>query len=401
MRLKHSVVWAVLFCLFPWPATALDLSDIRLNGFVSQGYLKSTDNNFLADSKDGTFQFNEVGLTVNTQVSDKLRLGAQLLSRDLGEVGNSDVRLDWGFGDYHFQDYLGVRLGKVKLPLGLYNAGRDVDFLRPMIFLPQSIYNENQRDMLVAYQGAGLYGNLATEPVGNLDYHLFYGTTNMPDDALMMKTLRGAFNMVSLGQGGARVTDVEEGDSIIYGGSLVYNTPLEGLRFGATYLNSKNDFMVGLADQSSAEGRAEINNNYVLSLEYIHPNFGLAAEYMEMDSSKKFLGITTPEKTPQAWYVMMNWFATDQLTFSVLYDILYADKDDKDGKAFQAQGLPDFLGWRKDLGMGVRYDVSNNWTLKAEYHLVDGMDSFSTVLNDVGGMKEDWDYYAIKATFNF
>lgn len=401
MRLKYSAIWAVFFCLLPWQATAFDWSDIRLNGFVSQGYLKSSDNNFLADSEDGTFQFNEVGLTVNTQISDKLRLGAQLLSRDLGEVGNNEVRLDWGFGDYRFTDSLGVRAGKVKLPLGLYNEGRDTDFLRPMIFLPQSIYNENQRDMLVAYQGAGLYGNLASESAGNLDYHLFVGTTNMPDDALMLKTLRSSFGAISTALGGAAATDVEEDDSILYGGALVYNTPLEGLRAGVSYLDSKNDFVVELADLSRAEGRTEIENHYVLSLEYINSYFGLVTEYMEMDSSRRFLGVSPPEKTPQAWYVMLNWFATDQLTFSVLYDVLYADKDDKDGEAFEAQGLPDFLAWRKDLGFGVRYDVSFNWTLKAEYHRVDGVDTFSTAINDVDDLEENWDYYALKATFNF
>ncbi len=401
MRLKYSLVWTVLICLLPWQATAFDLGDIRLNGFVSQGYLKSSDNGFLADSEDGTFQFNEVGLTVNTQISDKLRLGAQLLSRDLGEVGNNDVRLDWGFGDYRFADYLGVRVGKVKLPLGLYNEGRDSDFLRPMVLLPQSIYNENQRDMLVAYQGAGLYGNLASETAGDLDYHLFYGTTNMPDDALMLKILRNAFSNVSAGLGGSPVTDVEEEDSTLYGGALVYNTPLEGLRLGGSYLNSKNDFQAELADLSRGEGRTEINNHFVVSLEYINPYFGLVAEYMEMDSSQKFLGVSTPEKSPQAWYVMLNWFATDQLAFSVLYDVLYADKGDKDGEAFKAQGLPDFLAWRKDLGVGLRYDVSYNWTLKAEYHLVDGVDTFSTAINDVSDLKEDWDYFALKATFNF
>lgn len=396
--MKNCFFWALLLCLMPLQASALDWENIRLNGFASQGYLSSSEHNFLADSADGTLQFNEVGLTVNTLLSDKLRVGAQLLSRDLGEVGNNEVRLDWGFGDYRVNDYLGVHLGKVKLPLGLYNEGRDSDFLRAMAFLPQSIYNENQRDMLVAYQGLGIYGNLAFDAAGDLDYQLFYGTTNMPDDSLMLQTLANSFSNLS---GNQEITNVNQTDAIVYGGSLVYNTPLDGLRLGASFFDSEMDFDVTGASQSGAAS-LDIDGHYILSLEYTQSLFGLMAEYMQMDTSQTFLGTTGNERTPEAWYVMLHWYATDQLTLSVLYDVLYADKDDKDGNNFVAMGMPDYLGWRKDLGFGARYDLSDNWTLKAEYHKVKGGDSFATVLNDdLSQLDEDWDYVALKATFNF
>ncbi len=401
MRLKNCSIGALLLCLIPLQAFALDWSKIRLNGFASQGYLSSSDNNFLADTTDGTFQYNELGLTINTQVSDKLRVGAQLLSRDLGEVGNNEIRLDWGYGDYRFTDYFGVRAGKVKLPLGLYNEGRDSDFLRAMVFLPQSIYNENQRDMLVAYQGVGIYGNLALNAAGDLDYHVFYGTTNMPDDALMFKTVRNSFNRISTGSGGQQVTAVDEDDSTYYGGALVYNTPLDGLRLGVSYLSSENNFKATFTNGATADGQLEIDNHFVLSLEYIQDYFGLMAEYMEMTTSQNFLSVTTTEKNPQAWYLMLHWYATEQLTFSVLYDVRYADKDDKDGNSFVAMGMPDFLGWRKDAGLGARYDVSENWTLKTEYHKVEGNELFTTVIDTASTLEKNWDYFAFKATFNF
>ncbi|MDX9709667.1 MAG: hypothetical protein RBT64_08935 [Trichloromonas sp.] len=87
---------------------------------------------FFGESKDGSFQINEFGLTLNGELSDNLRVGLQLLSRDLGAEGNNKINIDWGMADYRWRDWLGVRLGKVKLPIGLYNRGRDSDFLRPM-----------------------------------------------------------------------------------------------------------------------------------------------------------------------------------------------------------------------------------------------------------------------------
>ena len=153
------------------PCQAFELGEnLRINGFLSQGYIKSEGNNYLGDSLDGSFQLNEFGLTLNSTVTDNLRLGLQLLSRDLGAEGNNDVLIDWAMADYRWQDWLGIRLGKGKLPIGLYNQGRDSDFLRPMVFLPQSIYDEGKRTLVVAAVGGSLYGNIALGRSGDLEY---------------------------------------------------------------------------------------------------------------------------------------------------------------------------------------------------------------------------------------
>ena len=58
--------------------------DIHISGFVSQGYLFSTENNYpVANSTKGSSEFNEVAVTVYTLPSDRLRLGIQLLGRDM------------------------------------------------------------------------------------------------------------------------------------------------------------------------------------------------------------------------------------------------------------------------------------------------------------------------------
>jgi opacity protein-like surface antigen len=66
------------------------------------------------------------------------------------------------------------------------------------------------------------------------------------------------------------------------------------------------------------------------------------------------------------------------------------------------------LGWRKDYGAGLRYDVNDHWTLKAEYHYVDGCALLMQVVNppptlgsSVPALRRYWDYVAVKASFNF
>ena len=120
------------------PAAAIDLGErIQLHGFATQGYLDTNGNDFLGDSKDGTFKFREIGVNLNAQVTDKFRLGGQALYCHFGEASNGNVRTDWLVAEYHLTDPLGARVGKIKMPMGLYNMERDSDFLRPLIFLPQ------------------------------------------------------------------------------------------------------------------------------------------------------------------------------------------------------------------------------------------------------------------------
>jgi hypothetical protein len=114
---------------------------VDVHAFVSQGFIKSTDNEYLAKSRRGSFEFSEVGVNLTRALGDKLRVGMQLFTRDVGPIGNYGARFDWFGLDYHFFDWLGVRAGRTKLPYGLYNETSDVDAARVPVLLPQSVYS--------------------------------------------------------------------------------------------------------------------------------------------------------------------------------------------------------------------------------------------------------------------
>jgi len=426
----------VLIFMSPWSAGAFEVPDVSVHGFISQGYLKSNDNNFLtSDSKDGTAQLTEAGVVLSSQVNDSLRVGVQFLSRDLGDVGNGEVKLDWGFADYSHNDYIGLRVGKVKLPLGLYNEGRDTDLLRPMVFLPQSIYDETKRDLLVAYQGAGLYGSLPAGPLGYFDYHAFGGGINIDDDSLLITALKqnGTFTarewVKSTLPGPAglayakdiNITALDVDNDYIAGGSLVLNTALDGLRLGGSVLTVKNDIdyvlnrSIKLTAMTSGDplqilvptpltGTIDNKLTWVASLEYVLGDFCLSSEYSETEREQTFNGTVATDATSQSGYVMGAYTLFDSLTLSLLYDVYYSDKDDRNGKEFAATNpvqRQDFFAWRKDFGVGARYDINPNWLIKAEYHTVDGAALFMTTVNDPTQLKSDWDYFAVKMSYNF
>jgi len=436
-----KVVRCLLLLVFlsPWSVWAFEMPDVSVHGFVSQGYLNSSDNNYLStDSMRGTTQFTEAGVALSSEVSDKLHIGVQFLSRDLGDVGNGTVKLDWGFADYSHNDYLGIRAGKVKLPFGFYNEGRDTDLLRPMVFLPQSIYDETRRDLLVAYQGAGLYGSAPAGALGFFDYHVYGGGINIDDDSLLITALKqnGTFStrkaviptlapLIGLPAAQAyaqqlSITSLKVNNNYIAGGSLILNTSLDGLRLGGSVMRVENDIdyvlnrsinptvvaggnPLNIMVPTPLTGTIDNELTWVASLEYTIGDFLLASEYSETKRKQTYNGYVALDATSQSYYVMGAYTLYDRLTLSLLYDVYYADKSDKDGKDFAATSpdRKDFFTWRKDFGVGARYDISPNWLIKAEYHVVDGAALFLTTVNDPSKLVQDWDYYTVKMSFNF
>ena len=99
-----------------------DGTPIEIHGFASQGAVKTTENRFLlAHSERGSVELSESGINFTATLTDRLRFGVQLCARDLGDLGNFTPNIDWFYLDYRFHDWLGVRFGRTKLPLGPYS----------------------------------------------------------------------------------------------------------------------------------------------------------------------------------------------------------------------------------------------------------------------------------------
>jgi hypothetical protein len=56
--------------------------------------------------------------------------------------------------------------------------------------------------------------------------------------------------------------------------------------------------------------------------------------------------------------------------------------------------------WRKDLAVALRYDISDSWTFKAEWHTIDGTAFYMSYFNPEGSDRY-WQYGALRLTFNF
>ena len=411
-RIKIAVLCLAL--TMPGTLWAFDASQVRINGFASQGYIKSDGNNYLvSESKNGSFDLNDVGITINTQVSDKFRIGAQLLARDFGDEGNNNISLDWGYGDYRFTDAFGLRAGLIKQPLGLYNETRDSDYLRPMALLPESVYSETRRSYGAAMKGVGIYGNFGLA-AGNLEYNFLTGYSDVNDDTY---DLRGT--VLALSGLGAQVTDVQwRMDEPAITARVIYNTPLNGLRLGITYnelqghveVYSFGQELSGISFDPDGPGPApaipqahndvfsNTTDHFLYSVEYTTDSFTLSSELNLYKTETDILGITGGRSDVLTNYIQVSVPVSEVLTISGLYDQYFPNKDERDD--------PD--EYRKDLGIGLRYDPAPGFALKLEHHMVDGSAGVDSLrlLNPASGfpapaLDDDWSYSVAKLSFVF
>lgn len=400
--MKKLIIAAVLFC-FAAPAAAFDMASVQLHGFLSQGYLKTDTHDalFAETASNGTFEFNEFGVNLASQVNDNLRVGVQLLSRDLGEIGNNEVELDWAFGDYTYRNWLGFRAGKIKTPYGLYNQSRDIDAARTSVLLPSSVYSEGFRESLSTTTGIGAYGGLP----GGLEYQAVYGTTQLKEDGgiaqILSKLIQKASRMnpqlalLAKAKGFTGFTDASV--DWAYAGDLKWATPVDGLTLGTSTLGYKATFSDTPAELDFDFEAA----SYIGSVEYMIGDLTLASEYqlMKADYSASALRIDG-DQDYEGYYVLASYRVNDWFEVGTYYNVEYPDKDDRDGDRYKAAGLPAANAWLKDWALTTRFDVSESMSLKLEGHAMDGL--FTVGYDEADpDPDETWYLLAAKVTFSF
>lgn len=356
---------------------------VAIHGFVAQGYMKSTDNNFLTETDQGSFQYNEMGLNFGYDTGGNVKIGAQLFARDLGDVSNDKVSVAWAFGDYKWRDYLGFRAGILKFPLGLYNKTRDVDSLRTSIILPQSVYNEWFRDVGQGIKGVEAYGNVPLGPAGMLTYEFAVVDVQVPLDS-------GTARYIAQMSDG--VTSLEEIDvDTTYVGSFIWNTPLEGLLLGVSGFRTETHYLVNGGTLAIDDPE---NNSTIFSLEYTYKNLVLASEVSHGSGKKKIYPVAAPEMLMTDNASDTSYYVSASYRFSELFELgTYYSKgiSDNDGS-----GPTNEL---KDICLSTRFDVTSNMVVKLEAHSMDGL--FGVTPSDDGSIDDKWMLFAAKTSFTF
>lgn len=376
---------------------AVEVGPASVHGFLSQGYMASSDYDFLADTDGGTFRFNEFGINATSNLNDHWRVGAQLVSRSLGVLqDNSDIQVDWGFLDYHWRDWLGLRVGKIKTSVALNTSVMDIDASRTPIIAPMSVYNFYLRDLMIAIKGATLYGAIDMEKKGDLEYSTYFGKMPFKVDAIFANYLRYSrgFNVS------------HANNEYFVGSNLRWNTPLN-LTLNTSYFHAHNNEFSGTV----ADKGLSLNERLDISLisygaEYIKDNVTLVAEYMSRDLDSESI-ITMPDgglikkesrSIMEGWYGQVAYRVIDPLEISIYYSVSYTDNRDRDGQKALSSGTisHDYQAWQKDFSISGRFDITDQWIVKLEGHLMDG-----TAFAMGPPNKRWWNVLAVKTTYTF
>ncbi|MBU0992769.1 MAG: hypothetical protein KJ737_09785 [Proteobacteria bacterium] len=371
--------------------------DISVHGFVSQGYMKSFENNYFGKTTKGSYEFNEIGINFSKMITDDLMFGVQLFSRDIGNFGNNEFKVDWASLSYNLHTFLGFRAGKIKLPFGLYNRKRDADMLRTSIILTQSVYPEGLRDLLVGIYGASLYGIIPIGVLGYLDYELIFGDIDVPigspyiKDLVNKYELRKPENFVIFKTLDLDPMDITLDIYHMEGGMMIWNTPIDGFRLGGAAMRGK-----GSLELSPIELDIDFKGLNSLSMEYEIGGLTIVAEYMNI----RFLALDEMTEI-MGWYCGGAWEMTEWLSLGATYGEHYPEAADKDGSEFKSVGYPDYYAWQKETTISARFNMTEYWCIKLETHFINGLGGVSLSENDKEDAKQHWTFYAIKTSLQF
>lgn len=390
----------LLFLLIQPPLWAYEIAtpwrSIDMHGFMSLGYLNSQHNNIYADTEQGTFQFNEAGLNFSTELMDYLQAGIQFHTRDLGDLGNHDINVDWAFIDYRYQDSLGFRGGKIKLPLGFYNTIRDYDFLRTSIFLPNSLYKESLRDILNSSWGGGIYGFTSIPTLGDIDYQMYYSESDIGNDSATLDTVEDK----------TRIGIVDIAPTQLFTGHVQWLTPIKGLRLGLSVAHIEKITANGLLQELNTPVSVEIHNLAMtaLSLGYTHNQWIFETEFSRTNKTTNLntgQSAQSIKNTEIGYYIGTTYHFTPGFKMAIYYDVFYADKNDKQGTQLAAQfGEPPYKAWRKDWVISARFDINEAWNFKLEGHFINGTAEILDGYNPQDTQQHSF-LLALKTTVNF
>ena len=380
MSTKAALRWLLILSLggMAGPVSAWEVpgaDGLQMHGFLSQGFTWTSANRWYGKSEDGSPDLLEAGLNLSYRPVAPLMLAVQGLYRRVGMVDPNQLHLDYALADWTFWSEsagrAGIRLGRVKNPLGLYNETRDVAFTRPTIFLPQSIYFDRTRNLGLASDGVQFYGEHYGK-WGDWFLRLGLGWPNGVTDK--------EFERLVLG----RTRPGEFEPRLSYIGRLSYEYRGGLVRLAVTGAVVDNRYQPGRNDLFRA-GEARLQP-LIFSAQYNGERLSLTGEYALRFIEFRDFGRYLPDTdiTGESYYLQGSYRILPKVEVVLRYDVYFADRDDTSGRRYaRLTGNPRHARFARDWTVGLRWDVTPWWMVRAEWHKVDGTGWLAASENDM------------------
>lgn len=396
MALPAVVACLCLCSLLPSarPVLAQGTDRLQLHGFAAQSLIHTDRNSLFGDSQDISLDYREAGVNASLQLNPRVLLSGQVLSRRSGALYDGDLQIDYALLNLNLLASPTLRstlhLGRIKNPVGLYNATRDVPFTRPGILLPQSVYFDKTRNTLLSTDGAML----------SADWYAGFGEVSLQLGVGRPVTDKNV-EWVLLGDDfpGELKPDF---DSVV--GALWYRSPDQRLRLGLSGLSADSDYKpAGPFDLGAGQLSVAFA---VLSAEYDWNRWTLSAEYLRLPLRWRDFGPFFPfsKTNGESYYLQAAFRPAPRFELLARYERGVADRNDRKGFAQSATTgglIPNFDFYDRSWTAGATWRVNQHLMLRAEYSNRSGTYTLSPRENAPPDLSRDWHMFAAQIAVRF
>jgi len=324
----------------------------QLHGYLTSAYsdyepdstapFRSSDEIVLGLDEDGTFDYRTAALQLRFDPNPKNTFVVQLSHRRLGESpikdAEDDVELDWLFYEYKFGDDTSIKLGRVPVPLGIFNEYRDVGTLLPFFRPSFNFYRE---------------GSFVSETVDGVVFHHRFGSSS--EWSLDADAYYGEWDLLESGSAtNAALFEAEVSNA--FGLQLWLNTPVDGLRFG---LGGQS---YDVSESSGFNIEEATWDSWYLSFDGSFEKFVARGEYKWLEFPVDNNASPGGEATTDNYYFQLGWLPVEKLGFYLQQEF---------GGVEQTSLIflnPLDFNQREDLGFAINYSFLPGVVAKAEYH---------------------------------
>jgi opacity protein-like surface antigen len=365
----------------------------QLHGALTQGAVYTSENNFFGPSDDNvSLKFTEISFNASGRLLPNLRAAGQVLYRQAGAQGEGGG-IDYAFFDYQFFTATtftaGIRAGRYKLPIGLYNETRDIAFTRPSIFVPQSAYPDRSRDLQLSADGGLFYTDIFTN-TGQWTLEFDAGQPRIDKETVKSTFAFGLGDVDSVGKHST------------YGGRVMYQSS-DGVWLAAF---SRADARVRYKQTIISPLITDVDVRFIYWIASLQCNIDqwtFTGEYGHIDMKIDFDKTVRYGLHPLFYYFQATRHLDKHWSIYSRYDNLYWDRRDPSGQTYSASSiepLEPFANFAHDYGFGARYDISNNAMVSAEYHYIDGT-AWLSGLDNSNATTRYWNMFAVEFSYRF
>lgn len=327
--------------------------EIRLFGHLTQAYGASNKGSIAGTTESGTTDLRNVAIQFRWEKSERdtvvVQLSHERRGEDIFSPPGDEVEVDWAFYERRLGEYSALKVGRLNVPLGIYNEIRDVGTLLPFFNLPISFY-AGVLSSAETVDGVSIERTFAPRSMWPLDADLYLGGWDTVQQQLHPDTEFGIVNLEARAEDGLGV-------------QLWLETPIQGLRFGAGWLTWL------LSGPLTAPGTQDRWDTYHASLDFSGERWLFRAERRQWRFEQDFgaflaLPISLPGKAQRdGYYVQLGAWLSPKVG-------LFAQIDDADLKNDLGL-LPNVKDFHEDLAVSLNYRFRPDLLLKVEHHMAD------------------------------